>query len=67
MAIRVIVRDHEPVEKALRRLKRICKEEGVDQAVKSKKFFEKPSDRRRRKAKERMKIIRMAHRLRAGS
>ncbi len=67
VAIRVIVRDHEPVEKALRRLKRICKEEGVDQAVKSKKFFEKPSDRRRRKAKERMKIIRMAHRLRASN
>ena len=65
MSIRVIVRDHEPVEKALRRLKRICKEEGIDQAVKAKKFFEKPSDRKRRKAKERMKIIRMAHRLRA--
>jgi len=65
VSIRVIVRDREPVEKALRRLKRICKEEGMDQAVKSKKFFEKPSDRRRRKAKERMKIIRLAQRLRA--
>jgi len=65
VSIRVIVRDHEPVEKALRRLKRLCKEEGIDQAVKSKKFYEKPSDRKRRKAKDRMKIIRMAHRLRA--
>jgi len=63
--IRVVVRDHEPVEKALRRLKRLCKEEGISQAVKAKKFYEKPSDRRRRKAKERMKIIRMAHRLRS--
>lgn len=64
MGIRIVVRDREPVEKAMRRLKRICKEEGVDQAVKAKKFFEKPSQRRRRKAKERMKVIRMANRLR---
>ena len=66
MGIRVMVRDKEPIEKALRRLKRSCKEEGIDQAVKSKKFYEKPSERRRRKAKERMKVIRMAHRLREG-
>lgn len=67
MAIRVVVRDNEPIEKALRRLKRLCKEEGVDQAVKSKKYFEKPSDRRRRKNKDRMKIIRMAHKIRSGN
>ncbi|MAG56409.1 MAG: 30S ribosomal protein S21 [Planctomycetes bacterium] len=66
MGIRVMVRDNEPVEKAMRRLKRFCKEEGIDQAVKSKKFYEKPSERRRRKAKERMKVIRMAHKLRTG-
>jgi small subunit ribosomal protein S21 len=65
MGIKVLVRDREPVEKALRRLKRLCKEEGVDQALKAKKFFEKPSERRRRKAKERMKVIRMANKLRS--
>ena len=64
MGIKVVVRDREPVEKAMRRLKRICKEEGVDQQVRAKKYYEKPTERRRRKAKERMKVIRMAHRLR---
>jgi small subunit ribosomal protein S21 len=67
MGIRVMVRDNEPVEKALRRLKRFVKEEGIDLAVKAKKHFEKPSERRRRKAKERMKVIRMAHRLRTSN
>lgn len=66
MGIRVMVRDNEPVDKALRRLKRFVKEEGIDQIVKSKKYFEKPSVRRRRQAKERMKVIRLAHKLRQG-
>jgi small subunit ribosomal protein S21 len=64
VGIRVQVRDNEPIEKALRRLKRLCNAEGVDRAVKAKAYYEKPSERRRRKAKERMKVIRLAHRLR---
>ncbi len=64
MAIRVQVKDNEPVEKAMRRLKRLCNNEGVDRKFKSRKFYEKPSERRRRKAKERMKTIRLANRAR---
>ncbi|MSR74398.1 MAG: 30S ribosomal protein S21 [Planctomycetes bacterium] len=65
MGIRVQVRDNEPIDKALRRLKRLCNAEGMDRAVKAKAFYEKPSERRRRKAKERTKTIRIAHRMRA--
>ena len=64
MAIRVQVKDNEPVEKAMRRLMRLCNNEGVDRRFKSRKFYEKPSERRRRKAKERMKTIRLANRAR---
>jgi small subunit ribosomal protein S21 len=64
LAIRVQVKDNEPVEKAMRRLKRLCNNEGVDRRFKSRKFYEKPSERRRRKAKERMKTIRLANRAR---
>lgn len=64
MAIRVQVKDNEPIEKAMRRLKRLCNNEGVDRRFKSRKFYEKPSERRRRKAKERMKTIRLANRAR---
>lgn len=66
MGIRVQVRDGEPIEKALRRLKRLCSAEGIDRAVKAKSYYEKPSERRRRKAKDRMKTIRIAHRVRSG-
>lgn len=48
----------------MRRLKRLCNNEGVDRRFKSRKFYEKPSERRRRKAKERMKTIRLANRAR---
>lgn len=64
MAIRVQVKDNEPIEKALRRLKRLSNSEGVDRYFKSRRFYEKPSERRRRKAKERMKTIRLANKAR---
>lgn len=65
MAIKVQVRENEPIEKALRRLKRLCNSEGVDRSVKMKSHYEKPSERRRRKQKERMKIIRLADKARS--
>jgi small subunit ribosomal protein S21 len=64
LGIRVQVRDNEPIEKALRRLKRLCNSEGLDRGMKAKAYYEKPSDRRRRKEKERIKTIRLAARAR---
>lgn len=64
MPIRVQLRDNEPVEKAMRKLKRLCTNEGISRSHKARKFYEKPSERRRRKAKERMKTIRLANRAR---
>lgn len=65
MGIRVQVRDGEPIDKALRRLKRLCNAEGLDRGMKAKAYYEKPSDRRRRKEKERIKTIRLAARARS--
>ena len=64
MPIRVQLRDNEPVDKALRKLKRLCASEGVHSGYKARKYYEKPSERRRRKAKERLKTIRLANRAR---
>ena len=64
MAIRIQLRDNEPVDKALRKLKRLCANEGIYSGFKARKFYEKPSERRRRKEKERMKVIRIANRMR---
>lgn len=62
MVIRVQTRDNEPVEKALRRLRKLCNNEGVTRTSKAKSYFEKPSERRRREARERRKAIRLSMR-----
>lgn len=52
MSIEVKVRKGEPTERALRRLKKRLDREGVIRDVRSKRYFEKPSQARRRKKKE---------------
>lgn len=66
MVIRVQTRDNEPVEKALRRLRKLCNNEGVTRTSKAKAYFEKPSERRRREARERRKAIRLSVRAQRG-
>ncbi|MFT7464945.1 MAG: hypothetical protein ACI9EF_003305, partial [Pseudohongiellaceae bacterium] len=39
LAIRIQTRDNEPVEKALRRLRKLCNNEGVTRTSKAKKYF----------------------------
>jgi small subunit ribosomal protein S21 len=60
--VKVQVKPNEPLDKALRRLRRICNNEGVTRELKRAAFYEKPSERRRRKERERLKTIRLSHR-----
>ena len=62
MAIRVMVKNNEPLEKTLRRLRKICNNEGVTRDLKRSAYYEKPSERRRRKERERIKNLRKAER-----
>lgn len=64
LVIRVQTRDNEPVEKALRRLRKLCNNEGLTRKSKSAAYFEKPSEKRRREARERRKAIRLSMRAR---
>ena len=52
MSLDVTVRKGEPMERALRRLKKRLDREGVIRAVRAKRYFEKPSQAKRRKKKE---------------
>ena len=52
MSLDVAVRKGEPVERALRRLKKRLDREGVIRDVRAKRYFEKPSQAKRRKKKE---------------
>lgn len=46
---RVVVRDDEPFEKALKRFKKTCEKAGIMTEMKKHQHFEKPSERRKRK------------------
>ena len=49
MVPRVDVGEHEPLEKALKRLKKKIEREGILKVLKARKHYEKPSEKRRRK------------------
>jgi small subunit ribosomal protein S21 len=57
-----MVKNNEPLEKTLRRLRKICNNEGITRDLKRSAFYEKPSERRRRKERERIKNLRKAER-----
>ena len=48
--ISVRMKRGEPVEKALRRLKKIMDKEGMMKQLRANRYFEKPSEKKRRKA-----------------
>ena len=64
--IRVQPKDGEPLDKTLRRLRKLCNNEGVTKAIKRNAYYEKPSVQRRRRKRERLKVIRLAHKLQSG-
>lgn len=49
---RVEVREDESLERALRRFKRMLEREGTLKALKAKKHYEKPSERKRRELRQ---------------
>ena len=51
MSIEIRIRKSEPVERAIRRLKKKLDREGVIRDVRAKRYYEKPSEIRRRKDK----------------
>jgi len=48
--IEVRIKRNEPIDKALRRLKRLMDHEGVLQEVKERRYYEKPSEKKRKKS-----------------
>jgi len=51
MPVEVKIRKGEPMERALRRLKKKIDREGIIKDVRAKRYFEKPSETKRRKKK----------------
>lgn len=55
--IRVKARGNESVEQMVRRFKKLCEKEGLTRDIKRTSYYEKPSERRRRKQRKSMKRI----------
>ncbi len=51
MSIEIKIRKNEPVDRALRRLKKKLERENIIKDVRAKRYNEKPTERRRRKEK----------------
>ncbi len=50
--IRIQIKENEPLEKTLRRLRKLCNNEGVTKGIKRSSYYEKPSEKRRRRQRE---------------
>ena len=49
MAIRIKARGGESAEQMMRRFKKMCEKEGLTKDIKRRAYFEKPSERKKRK------------------
>ena len=49
IALRVQISETEPLEKALKKLKKKIEREGILKVLKARRHYEKPSEKRRRK------------------
>ena len=53
--IKVKSRGNESVEQMLRRFKKICEKEGLTKDIKRNSYYEKPSERKRRRIRKSIK------------
>ena len=55
--IKVKARGNESVQQMIKRFKKMCEKEGLNKDVKRKSYYEKPSERRRRRMRKSMKRV----------
>ena len=53
--IRIEARGGEPLEKVLKRFKKVCEKEGLTKDINKCSYYEKPSERRRRRERQEIK------------
>jgi small subunit ribosomal protein S21 len=64
--IRIEARSGEPLEKTLKRFKKACEKEGLAKDIKKNAYYEKPSDKMRRRMRNQLKRINKESRNREG-
>ena len=49
LVAKLVIREGDSIERALKQFKRLCEKEGLRRDIKRASYYEKPSERRRRK------------------
>lgn len=57
--LKVKARGSESVEQMMRRFKKMCEKEGLNKDIKRNSYYEKPSERRRRRQRKSLKRVMM--------
>ena len=60
--IKVKSRGNETAEQMLRRFKKMCEKEGLVKEVKAHAYYEKPSEKKRRKIRSKPKVFKFSSR-----
>ncbi|MHC4295100.1 MAG: 30S ribosomal protein S21 [Planctomycetota bacterium] len=55
--IKVKAKGNESVQQMIKRFKKMCEKEGLTKDIKRNSYYEKPSERRRRRARKTLKRI----------
>jgi small subunit ribosomal protein S21 len=68
---KIIVREGDSIERALKQFKRMCEKEGLRREIKRSSYYEKPSEKNRRRelqqVRERRKTVFKAQKIKAKS
>lgn len=66
---KIVVREGDSIERALKQFKRMCEKEGLRRDIKRSSYYEKPSEQRRRRTlqqlRERRKAVYKAAKIKA--
>ena len=57
---KIVVRENDSIERALKQFKRICEKEGLRREIKRSSYYEKPSEQRRRRKLQQVRERRKA-------
>ena len=60
--VRVFVEKDESIEKAIKKFKRLCERAGIKKEIKARRYYEKPSDARRREIRKKERNRRKSER-----
>ena len=63
MAVKIMLRERESIQEAVRRFRKIVERSGMKREVRSREYYEKPSDVNRKARNRAIRSVRSPHRI----